>query len=136
MKLVEPDTPLGSYEFAYDANGPPCARVLAEVRRRGRRVRESGAGLRRRYRWDELGRLTEVAASDGQDARGIEVVIDAVGELASVDGTPLLWDSAHPLGPLAWNGKASILGEDGPRALAGHKGRIGHHDHTHFIGQT
>jgi YD repeat-containing protein len=155
---------MGAYEFAYDANGRlardcspaavseyeyDAAGQLAvrtgvggsvtsfEYDGGGRRVRESGAGLERRYRWDDLGRLTQVAAGDdGQDARAIDVVVDAVGELASVDGTPLLWDSAHPLGPLAWNGKASILGEDGPRALAGHKGRIGHHDHTHFIGQT
>jgi hypothetical protein len=82
----------------------------------GRRVRESGAGLERRYRWDELGRLTEVAAGGDGDARAVDVVVDALGELASVDGTPLLWDSAHPLSPVAWNGEASVLGEDGPSA--------------------
>jgi YD repeat-containing protein len=85
----------------------------------GRRMRESAAGLKRRYRWDELARLTELVADDNGEAPAINVVVDALGELASVDGTPLLWDTAHPLGPLTWNREASILGEDGPWALAG-----------------
>jgi RHS repeat-associated protein len=85
----------------------------------GRRMRESTAGLKRRYRWDELARLTELVAGDNGEAPAINVVVDALGELASVDGTPLLWDTAHPLGPLTWNREASILGEDGPWALAG-----------------
>jgi RHS repeat-associated protein len=147
---VGADTPLGSYEFGYDADGR-LARVSSPSRVAeceydaagqlvgrtsagalvtrfeydggGRRVRESGGGLERRYRWDELGRLAEVVTSDdGEDARAIDVVVDALGELASVDGTPLLWDSAHPLRPLAWNGEASVLGEDGPWALAGRDG--------------
>jgi hypothetical protein len=51
-------------------------------------MRDSGAGPERRYRWDELGRLTEVAAGeDGQDARAIDAVVNAPGEVASVDGT-------------------------------------------------
>jgi RHS repeat-associated protein len=146
-QLVGADTPLGAYEFAYDANGRlaresspagvseyeyDAAGQLAartgggglvtsfEYDGGGRRVRESGAGVEQRYRWDELGRLSEVAARDDDgDARVIDVVVDALGELAAVDGTPLLWDAAHPLQPLAWNGEAAVLGEDGPWALAG-----------------
>jgi RHS repeat-associated protein len=146
-QLVGADTPLGSYEFVYDANGRlaherspagileyeyDAAGQLAvrtagdgavtsfEYDGAGRRVRECGVGLERRYRWDELGRLTAVAAGgDDNDVHAIDVVVDALGELASVNGRPLLWDSAHPLQPLTWNGEASVLGENGPWALAG-----------------
>jgi hypothetical protein len=67
-----------------------------------------------------------VAVDDeGQDARAIDAVVNAPGELASVEGTPLLWDSAHPLCRWPGTGEASILGEDGPWALAGHEARAG-----------
>ena len=54
-------------------------------------MRESGDGLDRAYRWDALGRLVEVGDS--------HVAVDAMGELAEVDGAPVLWDTADPLSP-------------------------------------
>jgi RHS repeat-associated protein len=83
-------------------------------------VREVGADLERRYRWDDLGRLSEVerAGPNGDDSRPIKVAVDALGELAAVDDTPTLWDTAHPLQPLTWNGNGAVIGEGTPWALA------------------
>jgi RHS repeat-associated protein len=39
-------------------------------------------------------------------------------ELAAVDGTPMLWDTEHPLQPLTWNGSGAVIGEGSPWALA------------------
>jgi RHS repeat-associated protein len=75
-------------------------------------VRECGDDVDRAYRWDALGRLVEV-----EDAgRVTHTDVDALGELAAVDGAPLLWDSADPFSPLAWVDGQAILA---PWATAG-----------------
>ena len=88
--------------FAYDYDGS------------GRRVRASGDDIDRAYRWDALGRLT--AIEDGE--RVTRTTVDALGELADVDGTSLLWDTAAPLGPLAWIDDRAVIGHGGPWATA------------------
>jgi RHS repeat-associated protein len=77
-------------------------------------VRERADGLERTYRWDALGRLAEI--SDGE--RTVPTVVDALGELAEVDGSPLLWDTADPLSPLAWMDDRAIIGHGAPWATA------------------
>jgi RHS repeat-associated protein len=145
-QLVSADTPEGAYAFSYDPNGrlaresspagvaeyqydaagqlSACVRGDGLVTRydydgAGRRVHESGPGLDRAYHWDGLGRLTAVvSACDGDEPRTVDVVVDALGELAALDGTAVLWDTAHPLQPLAWNGAGAVVGEGAPWALA------------------
>lgn len=144
-QLVEADTPLGAYAFHYDANGRLTREAspagvaeyaydgAAQLSKRavaggaethyeydgaGRRVRESGAGVDRAYRWDDLGRLAEVADGGDEQPHTIEIVVDALGELASLDGREMLWDTADPLQPLAWNGEGAVVGEGGPWATA------------------
>ncbi|MEA2224689.1 MAG: hypothetical protein QOH83_3065 [Solirubrobacteraceae bacterium] len=146
-QLVSAGTPAGAASFSYDANGrlareesqsavvdyeyDPAGQLVSrsgadgevtsyEYDAAGRRVRESGPDLDRRYDWDELGRLTEVVHADAgsRDGRTISVVVDALGELAAIDGTPMLWDTAHPLSPLTWNGEAAVVGETSPWVLA------------------
>jgi len=149
-QLALADTPAGAFEFGYDANGrltrevstahaaqyeydaagqlAACVVADGPVTRyeyddAGRRIREAGADLDRTYRWDEGGRLTEVVTSaDGEDPRSTRVVVDAFGELAELDGTAMLWDTAHPLQPLAWDGRNAVVGEGAPWALAGEAG--------------
>jgi RHS repeat-associated protein len=117
----------GAVDYEYDAAGQLVSRATAdaavtryEYDAAGRRVRESGPDLELRYDWDDLGRLTEVnhSGTDGADERTISVVVDALGELAALDGTPMLWDTAHPLSPLTWNGQGAVVGEGSPWALA------------------
>ena len=145
-QLASAQTPDGTYAFDYDANGrlahesspwrvadyeydavgqlAACAVADGAVTRfeyddAGRRIRESGADLDRTYHWDEGGRLTQVVtARKEQEPRSTGVVVDALGDLAELDGTPMLWDTAHPLQPLAWDGHHSVVGEGSPWALA------------------
>jgi RHS repeat-associated protein len=127
-RLAREESPSGAVDYEYDAAGQLVSRSVGadagvtsyEYDAAGRRVRESGPDLERRYDWDELGRLTEVGDSgaDGADAQTIRVVVDALGELAAIDGTPMLWDTAHPLSALTWNGEAAVVGEASPWALA------------------
>jgi RHS repeat-associated protein len=78
-------------------------------------VLEQRDDLSRRYRWDALGRLTAVEQGEHTTA----VSVDALGELASIDGTPLMWDSADPLTPLTWMGEQAVVGLGSPWATAG-----------------
>ncbi len=77
----------------------------------GRRVREERGPRVRTFEWDAFGRLS------GVDER--TVTVDALGELAAVDGAPLLWDTADPLSPLSWLDGAAVVGHGAPWALAG-----------------
>jgi RHS repeat-associated protein len=122
------ETPAGVVEYAYDAAGQLLARsgagggvVRYEYDGAGRRVVEAGAELERRYRWDELGRLAAVdrSGAGGAPTESVRVAVDALGELAELDGTPLMWDTAHPLAPLTWIGGDAVVGEGTPWALAG-----------------
>jgi RHS repeat-associated protein len=126
-RLAHEESPSGAVDYEYDAAGQLVSRTGADAEvtsyeydAAGRRVRESGPDLERRYDWDDLGRLTEVSHSgpDDADAHTTRVVVDALGELASLDGTPMLWDTASPLSPLTWDGAAAVVGEASPWALA------------------
>jgi RHS repeat-associated protein len=127
-RLAREESPAGVVEYAHDAAGQLLARSGAgggvtryEYDGAGRRVVEVGGGLERRYRWDELGRLAAVdrCGVDGEPTESVRVAVDALGELAELDGTPLMWDSAHPLQPLTWIGGEAVVGEGAPWALAG-----------------
>jgi RHS repeat-associated protein len=141
-QLVAADTARGSFAFAYDAAGrmqresSPASTIDyehdaagqllarrdgdgAEVRYEydgaGRRTREAASdGRARTYRWDELGRLVGIETGDVT----IELRVDALDELAEVDGRALLWDSVDPLEPLAWTGDRAIVGLGTPLASA------------------
>ena len=63
-----------------------------------------------------------LASRPASDEQTTSVVVDALGELAEVDGTPLLWDSADPLAPLAWLDEQAVVGAGAPWALAGGDG--------------
>jgi RHS repeat-associated protein len=126
-RLAREESPSGAVDYEYDAAGQLVSRTGADTEMTsyeydaaGRRVRESGPGVDRRYGWDDFGRLTEVVRSGlgGADAHTIRVIVDALGELAAIDGKPMLWDTAHPLSPLTWNGEAAVIGETSPWALA------------------
>lgn len=144
-QLRSAETPRGRLDFDYDANGrlererSPVATLDYEhdaagqllARRRdgdaavteyeydgaGRRIRAAEADFNRTWRWDELGRLVEIQTRDGDDARATSVAVDALGELAQVDDTPVMWDTASLLAPLAWVGQQAVVGHGSPWAL-------------------
>jgi len=111
----------GEVTFEHDAAGqlilrrPAVGRATAyEYDGAGRRVRETSGDCSRVLRWDALGRLTAIEAGE----RTTRVDVDALGELASVDGTPLMWDSADPLSPPTWIGDSAVIGPGTPWAAA------------------
>lgn len=144
-QLLSADTPGGLFAFSYDANGRlrcetsragtieydyDAAGQLVARRRgassteyeydgAGRRVREADADVSRSWRWDDLGRLARID-SCGPEAgeRTTNVTVDALGELADVNGTPLLWDSADAFSPLTWIDGQAVIGNGAPWALA------------------
>ncbi len=144
-QLVAAETPAGLFTFTYDeggrlrreasaggiieyehdsagqlvrrsASGGPHTRY--EYDGAGRRVREEGSGHEREYAFDELGGLSAITVGDTTTP----VAVDALGELAQVGATALLWDSADPLAPLAWIGERAVIGDATPLALAGDAG--------------
>lgn len=125
-RLVGERSPDGEATYAYDAAGQLLARrrdgdvTAFEYDGAGRRVRETRGEHQRSWRWDDLGRLAEVRTSGGGgDERSTTVAVDALGELAEAGGTPLMWDTAGAMSPLAWIGDSAVVGHGSPWALAG-----------------
>ncbi len=135
-QLVGVDSPQGSWTFGYDAAGRlvsesgPDRSVSYEhdlagqlVRSRsgdetttfthdeaGRRTAETGPdGRTRLYEWDPFGRLAGVG--------DVRLRADALGDLAEVDGAPLLWDPVAAVPQLRRFGDVSVVGADRPWAV-------------------
>ncbi|HET6532862.1 MAG TPA: DUF6531 domain-containing protein [Actinoplanes sp.] len=85
-RLVRETSPEGAVAYAYDAAGQLVSRngEPYEYDGSGRRVRDP----RSTYRWDRFGRLAGVSSTDA--------AVDALGDLASVGGRPVLWDGGDP----------------------------------------
>ncbi|CAA9517595.1 MAG: hypothetical protein AVDCRST_MAG67-3157 [uncultured Solirubrobacteraceae bacterium] len=120
-RLVSEQSPAGVVAFDYDAAGQLIARrtdaaaaTRYEYDGSGARVLAAGDGVRRAYRWDALARLAAIEDGD----RVTSTRVDALGELAEVDGTQLLWDTAAPYAPLAWIGDRAVIGHGGAWATA------------------
>ncbi len=80
----------------------------------GRRTAELGPKGERRFGWDPRGFLDSITTvthiGDRVTARTQELHVDALGELSSVDGEPVVWDSANPVPTLAQLGDVSVTG--------------------------
>ena len=120
-RLTRERAPSGTIEYEHDGAGQLVQRRRTDgpttdydYDGSGRRVRARGGDLERMYRWDSLGRL--VAIEDGE--RTTRTAVDALGELAEVDGTPLLWDSTARFSPLAWMDDQAVIGHGAPWATA------------------
>ena len=76
----------------------------------GRRVREEHAdGTIRTYGWGPLARLETVTIDSALERARTSLFIDALGELAALDGRPLDWDSAAPVpAPLSAAGAGAL----------------------------
>ncbi|MDR6637635.1 DUF6531 domain-containing protein [Paenarthrobacter nitroguajacolicus] len=110
-RLLRETTPAGARTFAYDAAGqlltltePDGARTEYVYDGLGRRVRVIGAdGSWTEYAWGPTGYLTGTIEKDrdGAEVSRHRLHVDALGELATVDGTLLWWDTAAPVPTLA-----------------------------------
>ncbi|KUL25122.1 RHS repeat-associated core domain-containing protein [Actinoplanes awajinensis] len=93
--------------YRYDAAGQLLSRTDGDARTRfeydadGCRTAAIGPDGRVDYRWDAYGRLTGVG--------DIVVEVDPLGELASVGGVPVWWNSADPIGAPCWIGGDPVV---------------------------
>ncbi|XTR53001.1 RHS repeat-associated core domain-containing protein [Pseudarthrobacter sp. So.54] len=106
-RLVREATPAGSRMFDYDAagqllaiTGPEGSRVEFVHDGLGRRTRLIGVdGSWTEYAWGPTGHLTGTCdrAPDGEEVSRHELWVDALGELAGIDGARLWWDTASAI---------------------------------------
>ncbi|MET3902016.1 YD repeat-containing protein [Paenarthrobacter sp. 4246] len=106
-RLLRETTPTGARTFEYDAAGQlssvtePDGSVTEYVYDGlGRRVRViDPGGSWTEYAWGPTGYLTGTIDKDrdGAEVSRHRLHVDALGELATVDGTPLWWDTAAPV---------------------------------------
>jgi RHS repeat-associated protein len=118
-RLVRESTPAGSRAYEYDAAGQLLAVTDADgtrteyvhdgLGRRTRLIRPDGSWTE--YAWGQSGQLKSVAdrTPDGMETSRHELWVDALGELAGVDGSELWWDTANPIPTLAGFGGEQIL---------------------------
>ena len=127
-RLVRETSPAGTSHYEHDLagqlrarRGPSSELTEYEYDGAGRRVRETAAGRERTWSWDDLGRLAHIGSSPPERGheRGTSVTVDALDELADVDGAPLMWDGAGALSPLTWLDGQAVVGHGSPWALAG-----------------
>ncbi|WP_146067416.1 DUF6531 domain-containing protein [Arthrobacter sp. SX1312] len=106
-RLVREVTATGSRVFEYDAagelqavTGPEGSRTEFVHDGLGRRTRQIGAdGSWTEYAWGPTGHLNSTCerTPDGEVTSRHELWVDALGELAGIDGTQLWWDTANPI---------------------------------------
>ena len=127
-RLVAESGPHGEVGYAYDA-----AHQLVE-----RRV----AGARTRYAHDDAGRRTGVTGPDGVtvehhwDWKGhlaavgdLALRVDALGDLADVDGMPLVWDPTDTVPSLRWIDGHTLVGDATPWAVVDRGGEAEWQEH-------
>ncbi|MCQ2002097.1 DUF6531 domain-containing protein [Arthrobacter zhaoxinii] len=118
-RLIRESTPAGLRVYEYDAAGQLKSVVEADGARTeyvhdglGRRVRSIGPdGSWAEYAWGATGYLQATAehTPDGTARSQHRMWTDALGELASVDGCPVWWDTAKPVPTLAGFGSEQVL---------------------------
>ena len=116
-RLVAESTDQASVQHVYDAAGQLLSTLDAEGRETrysydgaGRRTAErDNRGQAREFWWNPSGYLAGIVHHDRDRVRKTTVHADALGELASVDGTEFFWDTAAYAGAPVLAGDTPIL---------------------------
>ena len=116
-RLVAESTDQAAVQHVYDAAGQMLATLDAEGRETrytydgaGRRTGErDNRGRARAFLWNPSGYLAGIVHHDRDRVRKTTVHADALGELASVDGTEFFWDTAAYAGAPVLAGDTPIL---------------------------
>lgn len=98
----------GVTTYAYDAAGR-------------RTTRRDADGATTEYVWDDRGWLDRVRrhAADGTTTRETTLRVDALGELAEIDGLPVLWDTASPASAPMQVGELAVVSAGPLTGIAG-----------------
>jgi RHS repeat-associated protein len=118
-RLMRETTPAGSRTYEYDVAGQLLAVTDPDGSRTeyvhdglGRRTRLIGpGGSWTEYAWGPTGYLngTTDRTPEGMELSRHELWVDALGELAAVDGAELWWDTASPVPTLTGIGGGQVL---------------------------
>lgn len=137
-QLTATDSPDGARTFGYDAagrlttetgpNGPVTYTydTASQLRERrcgvdvteyaydaaGRRVTETSTELSRTFTWNSLGHLTGIHRQGQTGESTTTLIIDAFGDLAAVNDTPLAWDPTGGIPQLRCLGDNTIIGDN------------------------
>ncbi|MCA1684049.1 MAG: hypothetical protein LC708_02835, partial [Actinobacteria bacterium] len=117
-RLTTETGPNGAVTYTYDA-----ASQLRERRRganvtqyaydtAGQRVTETSPELTRTFTWNPLGHLTSIHRQDPTGESTTTVTVDAFGDLAAVNDTPLAWDLTAGIPQLRCLGDTTIIGDN------------------------
>jgi len=127
-RLVRETTGESVIEYSYDAAGQLLSRRAPDGETEyhydagGRRTREVGPSAEQRFEWDPRGFLSRITTIThghdkitartrevaGEDATVRDLQVDGLGELGSIDGVPLAWDTAGPVPALAQVGEIAV----------------------------
>jgi RHS repeat-associated protein len=117
-RLTTETGPNGPTNYTYDTAGQLRERHHDEGITRyaydpaGRRVSETSPNLNRTFTWDALGHLTGIHRSSQVDESTTRLTVDAFGDLAAVNGMPLLWDPTGIIPQLRCLGDTTIIGDN------------------------
>jgi RHS repeat-associated protein len=117
-RLVHEESGSGSRSYTHDAAGailraehhgdaPSSVRFAYDGL--GRRIRAESDEASTSYVWDELGRLRTVVRDDGTASDRTDFWVNALGELAEVNGTALSWDLTAPVPTLLSVGDVPVV---------------------------
>lgn len=123
-RLIHETGPTGQRDLRYDAAGQLVTVTEANgavseyhYDGQGRRIRATSADRVTQYSWDARGWLAQISEHDATEKHETNLWVNALGELAHVDGTELRWDIAA--------GFPSLIGVDGTPVFQGPAGLTG-----------
>lgn len=123
-RLIAETTPAGQRTLRYDAAGQLLTTVEADGTQttydydgRGRRLQSTTAAQSTEYTWSDHGWLTTITEHDAENVATTNLWVNAMGELAEVNGTALHWDGAAGVPQLAGIGDIPVF--QGPAGLTG-----------------
>ncbi|WP_159572680.1 DUF6531 domain-containing protein [Curtobacterium sp. 18060] len=102
-----------------ESRGDGTAVVRFEYDSSGRRVLAATDDGTTTYVWDELGQLRTVVRADGVGVKRSDLWVNALGELAEVNGTTLCWDPTAPVPTLLAIGDVPIVTAPGMLGVDG-----------------
>jgi RHS repeat-associated protein len=137
-QLTTTDTPGGARTFAYDPAGRLTTETgpdgeltytydaASQLRQRrhgdqltqytydaaGRRVTETSPEHTRTFTWNPLDHLTSIHRQDPTGEATTTLTVDAFGDLAAINDTPLAWDPTGLIPQLRCLGDTTIIGDN------------------------